>query len=315
MSIEALNNQKENLIQSDLKELKNEIDKPWQVMYLRESSDKQYKIYKYELVQGGTKWWIKNKYINQIWPWVEWTQFTDAMWNEIKKDKFEAGEVVYLRVPKNKEKINTPWEFNFIKKYKDNQNRNRKIYSYTLKYWWYDTWIENKYYNKFWQWESLLPNRNFCDNNWNIIKTDGYFDKWETVYIRVPNRDIIDNIPEMTMSEIEKLSNNEVKKIFDSYQEFIGFDTRWNRGSRYEHADKNWDYIMINGKKLYIQYEYWNHNILKNQRPCILIEGVEGGVDVIRIWRYNWKIFHWIRYNYYDEIERWATELDDTRLR
>lgn len=94
--------QKRDSFWEDLMELKNEIGepKPWKVTYLRESTDKKYDIYSYKLIHWWNKWWIKNKYISQIWPWVQWTQFTDAQWHEITKDKFDAWEVVYLRVPK-----------------------------------------------------------------------------------------------------------------------------------------------------------------------------------------------------------------------
>jgi hypothetical protein len=51
MSVEALNNQNEDLLQESLHELKNQIDKPLQVKYLRESKDGKYKIYSYKLVQ------------------------------------------------------------------------------------------------------------------------------------------------------------------------------------------------------------------------------------------------------------------------
>ncbi len=108
MTVETLNNSNEDLIsfQEDLANLKNEIDKPWEVKYLKESKDWKYKIYRYMLVKWGTKWWIKKKYIEQIWPWVEWTQFTDKHWKEIEKNNFEKWEVVYLRVPKNEKKEN-----------------------------------------------------------------------------------------------------------------------------------------------------------------------------------------------------------------
>lgn len=86
------------------KKTKEEIEqrnKPWKVNYLRETKD--YKIYSYTVDTWGTKKWIKGKYINQVWPWNEKTQFTDAKWDPIKKDYFNAWEVVYLRVPKKKD--------------------------------------------------------------------------------------------------------------------------------------------------------------------------------------------------------------------
>ncbi len=117
------------------------------------------------------------------------------------------------------------------------------------------------------------------------------------------------------MDEIEKLSDNEIKKIYNNYLGFIDSDSGFRR---YEHADKNWDYIMINGKKLYVQYLYWDHRIFKSQKPCILYENHEGGRSRIRIWRYNWENFHWIEYYDSGKVKRWTIELDDlddTRLR
>lgn len=311
----------------NLSTLKSQVDKPWQVKFLRESKDKKYDIYGYKLVQWGTKWWIKNKYITQVWPWIEWTQFTDANWNEIKKDRFVANEVVYLRVPKNetvKEKKETkdiPWKFKFIKKMKDNQGRNRKIYSYIMLHWGNDTWIENRFVNQVWP-ASLLPGRNFCDKNWNITKR-GYhnsdftpyqqFGKWEKIYIRVPDMDIVDNIPEMTMDDINRLSSNEIKKITDSYETFCGSDARWHRWSIYEHADKNGVYIMMNGKKLYIQYLFGDHRIMKSKKPCVLLEFHEGGLVWMKMWKYDWKVFRGIDINvdYWEILRRWIIELDE----
>lgn len=103
MSVETLNNSNEDLLEESLHELRNQIDKPWQVKYLRESNDGKYKIYSYKLIQWWNKGWIKNKYEQQIWKWKEWTQFSDEFWNIINKTTFKAWEIIYLRVPKNKE--------------------------------------------------------------------------------------------------------------------------------------------------------------------------------------------------------------------
>lgn len=326
MSLEALENQNDALfqelanIQKQIPTLKEEISKPWEMKYLRESSDKQYKIYRYELLEWWNKWWIKNKYIKQIWTWVEWTQFTDANWNELDKNRFEKWEVVYLRVPNNKEIKNVvPWQFCFIEKYKDEQNRHWKIYSYTLKFWWNYRWIDEKYRNQFWTYEdmySLLPGRNFCDKNGkNYDENYGYksFNKWETVYVKVPDVDVIDSIPEMTMNEINNLSNEQIKQIFASYEEFSGSDARRNWWSKYEHADKKWNYIIINGKKLYIWYEYWDLNVLNSKKPCVLLDFHEGWLEKLAIWKYDWEKFNWILcYSSYDDgIHRWTVDMDN----
>jgi len=272
---------------------------PWKFTRVR-TSDTHY-IYRYEPWNGGNnRLWIKNDYISQVWSRVEWTKITDAKWTEIKKDSFTVWEIVYLKVPKNIETINKPWEFNFIKNMKDKKNRNWKIYSYTLKYWWSDRWIEDKYESKFREYVALLPGRNFCDKDWNVVKTNGYFDQWETVYIRVPNTDVVDSVPEMTIDDIYKLSDDEIGKIFDSYFEFVGSDASGNRWSIYEHADKNWEYVMINGKKLYIQYLWGDHSIMKKWKPCLLLDFVEGWLDEFALWRYNWNKFEGIGCDIYN---------------
>lgn len=100
---EIFNESKEFSTKQTLEKLKIEVkqaNKPWIVNYLKESKDGKYNIYSYKLVQWWTNWWIKNKYEAQIWPRIEWTQFTDANWNKLKKERFEAWEIVYLRVPK-----------------------------------------------------------------------------------------------------------------------------------------------------------------------------------------------------------------------
>ena len=197
MSIETLKDQNENSIQESLMELKEDINNPWHVTYLRESNDWKYNIYSYELVQWGNKWWIKNKYINQIWPWVEWTLFTDAWWREINKNRFNAWEIVYLKVPKNKnqnESRNIPWKVEFVGNKKDKENKERKVYSYTLVQWGNMFWVADKFSSQLWFNISLYDDEiyKFFDKNgnriynwteWNTI--NHRFNRWETVYFWV----------------------------------------------------------------------------------------------------------------------------------
>lgn len=303
-----------------LSKLKSQVDQPWKIMYLRESTDQKYKIYGYKLALWGTKWWIKDKFIAQFWHWVEWTQFVDANWKELKADRFNKWEIVYLRVPKkniskqkdvNKREVknqnetkNVPWKFSFIKNMKDNQNRNWKIYSYTLLSWWNDRWIEDKFQNQFWAYKQyLLPGRNFCDKNWNNINKRN-FSKWETVYIKVPNRDIVDNVPQMTISDIKKLSDDKVKNIFNNYKKFEWWDASPSRWSLYEHADKNWRYLLINGKKLY----YYTKNKYINKQPCYFVDECEGVVDSIVMWQYDWKNFDCVQCDFRG-VRRWTNVL------
>ena len=110
MSIEALNNEEFDF-KRESRELQNEVLKPWKVTYLRESNDKKYDVYAYKLSLWGTRGWVKNKYIAQIGEWKEWTQFADDYGKPIDKKSFKAWEIVYLRVPKWKEKVNNNPEF------------------------------------------------------------------------------------------------------------------------------------------------------------------------------------------------------------
>ena len=215
-----------------------------------------------------------------------------------------------------------PWEFNFLKKITDQQNRNWKVYSYTLLNWWNDRWIENVYQDKMWQYDQfLLPGRNFCDQYGNIVSEAGNewwvyqnYRKWETVYIRVPDREVVDNVPEMTIDEIKKLSDDDVRKVFASYEQFAGSDDSANRWSIYEHADKNWDYVMFNGKKVYVQYRFWDSPILKENTPFLLLGFHNGWLEELQIWIYDWVDFDWISCyssNEWESIERWVMKMDD----
>ena len=162
-----------------------------------------------------------------------------------------------------------------------------------------------------------MPGRNFCDKNGNLI-TEGYdeydwyqrFEEWETVYLRVPDREMVDNVPEMTMDDIINLPDDEIRRIFESYEQFWGSDSRGNWWSIYEHADKNWDYIMINGKKLYIQYSYGDHSVLDNRRPCFMPDFHEWGIMNIAMWKCDWEDFYWV-VGYYDSISRWAMKMKE----
>jgi len=296
---EILNDSNKDLIKENLKELKDQI-KPWIVNFENESRDKKYNIYSYTLVQWWTRWWIKNKYINQIWPWVEWTQFTDVNWNEIKKDKFDAWEKVYLRVPKDskeqKENKNIPWKVEFIWNKKDKEKRNWKFYSYTFSQWGTIWWVMNKFESQLWMSTDYYK---FCDKNGKKL-TKEYFNKWETIYYKAPNTDIIDPTPEMTINEIMKLSNNDILQI-------LKFES-WDKNIKYvTHTDKKWRYIIVNQKKLY--YEFSN---FKENTPYINVEAHESATNVygFAIAVKKWGKYQWI-YCWYDgKIYRWELSYD-----
>lgn len=192
-------------------------------------------------------------------------------------------------------------KFRLEKTFSDKEKRNWKVYGYTLEGWEDYEKLEGIYHNMNEKiYTNLLPNRNFCDENWNPIK-NVKLKKWEKVYIRIPDRDKVDSVPEMTMSDIKKLKEDQIKDIFASYQEYSGSDATPNKWSKYEHADKNWDYIMINGKKLYIQYPFSKNLRLLSGQPCILVSEMEWYVGEIFIWQYDWTNFNWVRYGYNNE--------------
>lgn len=315
MSIETLKNQNENSIQESLMELKEDINNPWHVTYLRESNDWKYNIYSYELVQWGNKWWIKNKYINQIWPWVEWTLFTDAWWREINKNRFNAWEIVYLKVPKNKnqnESRNIPWKVEFVGNKKDKENKERKVYSYTLVQWGNMFWVADKFSSQLWFDISLYDDEiyKFFDKNgnriynwteWNTI--NHRFNRWETVYFWVPNTDIIDPTPTMTTNDIMNISDNDVTDLFDVH------DIYWNR-----HADKLWEYTKINGKKVYLRLfkdsDKWKY-------PQITREAHETSTnnDDITLFTHVWNKIRWVYFDNYHQIYRWDLEYSDHTIK
>ena len=199
-------------------------DEPWKLIYLRKSNDKMYDIFKYTLDHGDTKLWIKNRYRNEVGPWIEGTQFTDAIWNELQKDKFE---------------------------------------------------------------------------------------KWDIVYLRVPD---LRAFPEMTIDDIYNLTYDEIEKILAGYNR-----NPESAGELYKivddrSSDNIWKCFIINGKKLYVQLEYGNHEILKSGKSCILLAYSEGEIFIDGIWRYDWKNFNGV-VNKNGKTEKWAIELFDSRYK
>ena len=298
---EILNDSNKDLIKENLKELKDQI-KPWIVNFENESRDKKYNIYSYTLVQWWTRWWIKNKYINQIWPWVEWTQFTDVNWNEIKKDKFDAWEKVYLRVPKKsdtkkesnnqKETKNIPWKVEYIWNKKDKEKRNWKFYSYTFSQWGTIWWVMNKFESQLWK---DTRYERYCDMNWNKLKKE-WFNKWETIYYKEPNTDIIDPTPEITIEEVMNLSN---EKIMD-----LWLRSNYCELTEINHEDKNWNYSILNGKKVYLNLD---PKKCKNGRVYFFVEAHETASNVysISIFKKEWNKFRWIYYDLWGRVYRW----------
>ena len=188
MSIEAINELNENL--KAVTKLKKEVeqkDKPWVVNYIGESRDKNFNIYRYKVATWGTKWWIKNRYINQIWSWVEWTQFSDVNWYPLNKNWFKAWEVVYLRVPKKKIKkwvetldptpemstkeIMSLSNKDIIELVKKVKNDREKFFNHKDKNWPYAIINGKKVY--------LCDNNHLPNHNWAYIrfefKRTGYF--------------------------------------------------------------------------------------------------------------------------------------------
>ncbi len=291
--------------QEDLLQLKSQVEKPQNnkknFEYLNKSKNKDYDVYRYKLYTPGIKLskqavikYLEDEMCKQFWWYPEWCQFTDANWKEITKNWFENWDYVYLRIP----------QFRVVKKFSDKEKRNWKVCGYRLKGWEDYEELEGIYHNMSEEeYTYLLPGRNFCDKDWKPIKNPE-LKKWNMVYIKIPNMDVEDNVPEMTMADIDNLSENQVKDIFDSYQELSGSDAIPNKWSKYEHADKKGKYIMIKGKKLYIQYPFSKNPRLLSGQPRILVEVMEWNVGQILIWQYDWKKFHWVEYGFDSSLRK-----------
>ena len=178
-SPDMLSSSIENYISNNLFELKKELDQPGKVKYLRESSDWNYSIYSYKLAYGWTKWWIKNKFIEQVWPWVDGTQFSDANWRELSKDRFNVWEIVYLRVPKqntqkeNHERINTSEKPKWLE-------LDHWTYIYTVQRWDTESWIKQKLSN--------YKPLSYLKNVWSGIDWYNFSsipDKWLVVWLKI----------------------------------------------------------------------------------------------------------------------------------
>ena len=225
MSIEALNNQNENLFQENLYELKNQI--------------------------------------------IQWQQ----------KDK------------EKKESKKVPWKFEYIWNKKDKEGRSWKFYSYTFVQWGTLEWVINKRTGT-----HDLSFDNFCDKDWNKTKKEK-FKKWETVYIKIPNIDIINPTPEMNSDEIMWLSKEKLHQIYSSYDRMI------------THQDKNWFYIIINKKKLY----FTAGKDLQNNRTYIDINAGEGD-NYISIWKKNWNKIMWVYLDDVGNIYKWNLKYENGSL-
>lgn len=299
-------------------ELKKKVEKennPWKVVYIGESQDKKYKIYKYVVAQWWTRWWIKDKYINQIWPRVEWTQFSDEWWHTINKDRFNAWEIVYLRVPKKNNEKNenqkNRWKIEYICNKKDNKNKNWKRYSYTFVQWGTIEWVDSKRIDKFWNKIHDHIHRYYIDKYWNKLKKTR-FNKWETIYIREPNIDLIDPTPDMTINEIMAISDNDLKNIL--FNELCK-DNNYEYSNK--HRDKLWEYIIINKKKVYILNSLGtqNNGNLSSTKACIDWSNHEE--THINIIKKVWNNYRWIGWDKGDEkvyrwnFKRWISEYDN----
>lgn len=150
-------------------------DNPWIVQYLKK--DDRYTFYSYRLINWWTRWWIREKYEAQIWKRKDGTEFVDENWEEIKKDRFERWELVYLKTPRY-----IPW---VIYDLGDDAKWKWKLYCYQFsKKWWTRRSIRDRY-------EAQICKRKedieFVDKNWEEIKNDR-FDGCDVVYFVVPEK-------------------------------------------------------------------------------------------------------------------------------
>lgn len=124
----------------------------------------------------------------------------------------------------------------------------------------------------------------------------------------------VPDVPEMTMDDIYKLTYDEIEKILDGYNRYPWSDEGLHEIVKKCHSDNVWKYIEINGKKLYVQLEYGNHEILKSGKSCILLAYSEGEIFIDGIWRYDWKDFNGV-VNKNGKMKKWKIELFDSRYK
>ena len=124
----------------------------------------------------------------------------------------------------------------------------------------------------------------------------------------------VPDVPEMTMDDIYKLTYDEIEKILDGYNRYPWSDEGLHEIVKKCHSDNVWKYIEINGKKLYVQLEYGNHEILESGKSCILLAYSEGEIFIDGIWRYDWKDFNGV-VNKNGKMKKWKIELFDSRYK
>ena len=214
-------------------------------------------------------------------------------------------------IQEQKESKRIPWKFEYIKSTKDSQNRNRKLYSYTFLQWWTIWWVADKRKDQMW-WYLSERIYTICDKNWNEIKRNR-FSRWETIFIKVSNTDIIDPTPEMSLTEINKLSNNEIIWIFKQMDNFIDLrlyhDINWiiDKTNANIHEDKKWTFIKIKNKKLYIN----NIRQTWKQWAVISCNTSDQCLNYIVIWIQKWSNIQGIKYErfpnkWHKNFEKWT---------
>ena len=315
MGIEAHKNFEADLLY-DLNEIQNEVLKPGKITYIRESNDKKYDIYAYKLQLWWNRGWIRKKFEQQIWAWKEWTKFAYEDWSITEKTSFKAWEIIYLRVPKVTVKANEDkeqkessnlWKVKYLWNKVDKNWCNWKYRSYTFAQWWNRAWAclkMDKEFSEWWNYQfKNISVYELCDKNGNKL-TKNRFNKWEQVYYREANTDIIDQIPEMTLDDIMKLSDNDIKKLYNCASARWWYKFEWYLN----HCDKKWGFTVINGKKIYfpdrINQCKWNNVVCS-------MDGWEGDIYCITLFAKIWNEYRWIHYDGEDKIYRWRIKVTE----
>lgn len=128
----------------------------------------------------------------------------------------------------------------------------------------------------------------------------------------------VPDIPEMTMDDIYKLTYEDIEKILNEkilkgrYNRYPWSDEGLYKIANSCPSDNIWKYITFNGKKLYIQFEYVSHEILKSGKSCILLSYSEGEIYIDGIWRYVWNKFYGVANNN-GKMKSWEIELFESR--
>lgn len=104
MTLESKDNYEEDL-KYELKEIWNEVLKPWRMTKIGESKSKNYDIYAYKMTKTTSRKEIVGIFESQVKEFFRWTRLLNEKWEDNGNPRFERWEIIYLKVPKSNETI------------------------------------------------------------------------------------------------------------------------------------------------------------------------------------------------------------------